>query len=484
MSNNVNKNTLFNTIKSIFSLIYPLITFPYVSRILMADNLGKINFSNSIISYFSLIASLGINTYAIRECSKAKNDKKLLDKVSSQIFSINILSTIVAYVALFIVVVTFKSITNYWLLIAIQSVSILAGTIGAEWINSAMEEFKYISIRTMAFQVLALILMFLFVKKPEDYYIYAIISVIASCGSNIINIYYRKRFCNIRFTLDFDIKKHLPPIMLMFSMMLTQVIYCNSDITILGLIKGDFEVGLYSTSVKIYSIVNTTIASVAWVVMPQLSEGFAQKDYSRINNLLKYALNYIFVLGIPTLIGINVITDDIIMVIAGKEYLGAVTSLKILTIALLFSFIGGWIANMMFIPAGKESICLKTGMVSAIINIILNFIFIPKYGLNAAAATTAIAEFTGVILKIPYLDNNIKIDNLKNVFLGPCVGSIFILIIGISVKKMFTNSFIILLITITLSIFCYLMILLILKNEFVINYLKPVFNKFNILKEK
>lgn len=292
---NVKKNTIFNSAKTVFGIIYPLITFPYISRVLMAENVGKVNFGNSIVSYFSLIASLGVSTYAIRECSKVRDSQDELSNTASQIFSINIISTLISYFALAVTLFIARPLDNYRELICIQSATILFTTLGADWINSAMEDFKYIAIRTIGMQLVSLALMFLFVKKPEDYIKYAVISVVASSGANIINILYRRKFCKMRLTIHMNLRKHLPHIMLMFSMILSQTIYTNSDTTILGLFRGDFEVGLYSTSVKIYHLINTMIASVAWVVMPQLSSGFAKKDYFEVNKLLKYSMNFIIV---------------------------------------------------------------------------------------------------------------------------------------------------------------------------------------------
>ena len=293
---NIKKNTFFNIIKSIFGIIYPLITFPYISRILQTENVGKINFSNSVVSYFSLIASLGVTTYAVRECSKYKDDKDSLSNTASQIFSINIWSTIIAYIALVVTIIAAKPLYNYKVLIIIQSTTILFTTLGADWLNTAMEDFRFIAIRTMSMQIISLLLMFIFVRRTEDYIIYAVISVVASSGANVINIFYRKRYCTTRFVLHIDWRKHMPPILMLFSLILSQTIYTSSDTTILGLCKGDYQVGLYSTSVKIYNIVNTVVASVAWVVMPQLSANFAKKNFEKINSLLKYSLNFIIVL--------------------------------------------------------------------------------------------------------------------------------------------------------------------------------------------
>lgn len=473
----VKKNTLYNTIKTLCGIVFPLITFPYSTRVLMAENIGKVNFGNSIVSYFSLVASLGISTYAIRECSKVRDEQDELNKTSSQLFSINIMSTLLAYVALAITLVAARSLDNYRELICIQSAGILFTTFGADWINSAMEDFKYITIRTLCVQLVSIALLFIFVRTPDDYMKYASISVIASSGANIINMLYRRKFCKTRFTLHMDIKRHLPPILLMFSMILSQTIYTNSDTTILGLFRGDYEVGLYSAAVKIYHLINTVIASVALVVMPQLSAGFAKNDFQEINKLLKYSLNFIIVLGLPSIVGINVIALPLIDIIAGIDYYKASTALHIFTITLAFSLIGGWIGNMTLLPSGKEKICLKSCVVSALANIVLNIILIPKFGLNAAAATTAVAECIGVCIAFKYIDKRIKVDNIWEMLKAPIVGSIAILLISILARTLFDSYSLIGIFTILLSIVVYIGILVLMKNEFTMSFVNPIIKK-------
>ena len=475
--NEINQNVFFNTIKSAFSIIYPLITFPYISRVLKTDNVGKINFANSIISYFSLVASLGVTTYAIRECAKIKSDKKKLSKTGSEILSINLISTIVAYLALIIVLVLAHPLENYRLLICILSSSMLFTTLGADWLNTAMEDFRFITIRTVLMQVISLILMFIFVRQPDDYMLYALISVIASSGTNLINIFYRRKFGHIRVTLKMNLKRHLPPILLLFSFLISQIIFTNSDMTILGLIKGDHEVGLYSTSVKIYNLVNTMVASVAWVVMPRLSEGFAVKEYREINRLLKYSLNFILVLGIPCFFGIEIIAPHLINFIAGEEYIDATLSLRILGGAMVCSFIGGWIGNMTMLPAGREKICLWSSIASSVLNIILNFILIPKWGLNAAAFTTLLSELTGIFIKLPYMDKNIKIDKFVEMIKAPIIGGIGIIIIGLVVQNSISISWVISVVVIIVSAIWYLIVLLFTQNEFFMGFAAPVISK-------
>lgn len=477
MSNSVNKNAAYNTIKTVFGIIYPLITFPYISRVLMPENVGKINFGSSVVSYFMLIASLGVTTYAIRECSKVRDNRDKLQSTASQILSINILSTLIAYLALAVTLVVARPLDSYRELICIQSATIIFTTLGADWINSAIEDFKFIAMRTVGMQIVSLVLMFIFVHNPEDYIIFALIGVIASSGANIINIVYRRKFCKTRLTFQIDWKKHLPPILTLFSLILAQTIYCNSDMTMLGLMKGDYEVGLYSTSVRIYNLVNQVVASVAFVVMPQLAISFAKDDFKRVNELLRYALNFIVVLGLPCLVGINIICSSIIGTLGGNEYLGASTSLHILSLSLACSFIGGWIGNMMMLPSGRDAVCLRSGVISAVLNVVLNIFIIPIYGLNGAAFTTFLAELTGIMVMWPYIDKRIKIEKLFKMVKAPVVGSIFIAIIGLFVPKIINSYVLISCVTISISAIVYALTLIIMKDEFFMGYMRPLMDR-------
>ena len=471
------ENTVFNMVKSISGIIYPLITFPYISRVLLAENVGKVNFGNSVVSYFTLIASLGVTTYAVRECSRYRSDRDGLERVSSEIFSINIWSTLVAYCALAVTLFCARSLDNYRELIIIQSTTIVFTTLGADWLNTAMEDFKYITIRTVLMQVFSIMLMFIFVRKPDDYLKYAMISVVASSGANVANVFYRRRFCRTHFVLKCNLKKHLPSILVLFSLIITQTIYTTSDITILGLLKGDYQVGLYSTSVKVYNIINALVASVAWVVIPQLSVAYADDDYLKINELVKYSLNFIIVLGLPCLVGMNLIAREIIILIAGIEYVDAALSLRILSVSLLFSFLGGWIGNTMLLPARKENVCLWASVASAAVNIILNLLLIPLWGLYAAAMTTAFAEFVGFIIQLFFVSKKIKIEGIFKMLTGPVLGCVAIVGVGLLAKRYIVSDYLIAILTTIFGAVVYFVVLLITRNEFMLSFIKPIYQK-------
>lgn len=472
-SQNVKKNTVYSIIKSCAAVIFPLITFPYISRVLQANNVGKVNFSNSIISYFSLIASLGVTTYAIRECAKVKSDKEKLGQVASEIISINICTTVISYILLLILMIFAKPLQGYKYLIIIQSTNILFTTLGADWLNTAMEDFRYITIRTVAFQVIAIVLMFSMVRKPSDYMIYAVIMVIATSGGNIANIFYRKRYCKTQFTFNMNVKKHMPPILKLFAMLLSQQIFCNSDTTMLGLMHGDYEVGLYGTAVKVYNVVNSLMASITWVVMPKLSCAFAEEDYNSVNNTLEYALNFIITLGAPCVIAMNLLASDIILIVGGKGYLEATMALRILAVTLAISLIWGFFMNIILLPSGKDGVCLRACIAGAVFNVIVNAILIPRFSIEGAAIATACSQLIGLIFCIPYIDKRVKV-NFKRIIKPPIFGSIVLIIVLIVIRKIINVMWLRFIFSAGLGSVVYMLVQLLLKNELIVPIWKKI----------
>ena len=273
------KNTFYNIAKSFSSIIFPLITFPYISRVLMPENVGKYNFSNTYISYFTLAASLGVTTYAVRECAKVKDSRETVSRVASEIFSINVCTMMISYAALFVSLILVSRLKEYRSLILILSSTIFFTIVGADWINTAFEDIRYITLRTFMFQAISLGLMFTIVRGKDDYVKYAMITAFSLCGANVLNVFYRRRFCDIKFVLHMNWRKHFPGIIMLFVMLFAQQIYCNSDITMLGIMRSNYEVGLYSLSVRIYTALTQVISSILWVLLPRLTERYVTKDY-------------------------------------------------------------------------------------------------------------------------------------------------------------------------------------------------------------
>ena len=484
----IRKNTIFNAIKTLSSIIFPLITFPYVSRVLTPENTGKINFGSSVVSYFSLIASLGITTYAIRECSAVREDKEKLNEVASQIYSINIITTLIAYLALGITLIFYQKLANYRELIIIQSLSIVAITIGADWINSAMEEFRFITIRGMLFQLLSVILMFIFVHKPEDYMKYAIIGLVSSAGANITNIWYRRRFCQLRFfkTLKAGIpwKKHITPIILLFVMILAQNIYSNVDTNMLGLMIGDWEVGIYSAARRVAALLFQVIVSIAWVVMPRMSLYFKEGNMQEANALYRKVFGYFMLIGLPCLLGVGIMAQDVVLIVAGADYTGAGPVLQVIAAGMFFDLFGASLmGNIVFLPSNREKQYMIICCATAVINIITNYLLIPIWGSLGAAITTAFCNLIMFILFIIYREKRIRLQNIKTLMLPPVVGSICIIICCV-ICSLIPTLWVRVIISVGISASLYFAIQWFMKNELFCETAQGYINKFKARRGK
>lgn len=476
--NSIKVNSILNVIKTISSIIFPLITFPYISRVLQPENVGKVNFGSSFVSYFSLIASLGITTYAIRECSAVRGDKKKLGEKASQIFSINVCTTIVAYVLLGLSLIFFRKLDSYRTLIIIQSTAILFTTWGADWLNSAMEDFKFITIRSIGFQFISLILMFILVHQPDDYYKYAAITVLSSCGANITNILYRRKYCTVRFTKDMHWREHFTPIFLLFVMILAQTIFNSSDITMLGLMKGDYEVAIYSTAHKIEGIIAQVVSSLAWVVMPRMSSYFAEGNYEKINVLLRKVFDILVFIGVPAIAGSIVLSNEIVLIIGGVSYLASALPLDILMLSFGFSLLGGsFLGNMVLLPSKKEKTYMYICCVATVVNVVLNLILIRLWGAVAAAGTTAFCSFLMMLMMVATRDKRIRLDYIFKDLLAPVIGSISIYVFCKQISAFITNLGLRVGVCVCGSVVIYVLVEFVLKNQIVFEILNVLRNK-------
>ena len=227
-------NAGLNMIRTACQVIFPLITFPYVSRVLHVENIGIYNFCQSVISYFSLLAALGISTYAIREGARYRDNEEKMSLFASEVFSINFISTVFSYLILGVCILLVPRFNQYSSIMVALSISIMFTLIGSEWIFQIYEDYKYITIRGILFQFISLILMFVLVRNSSDLFAYVWITVISCSGANILNAVSRRKYCKIRLTINAKILTHLAPILVLFATSVATTIYTNADTTMLG----------------------------------------------------------------------------------------------------------------------------------------------------------------------------------------------------------------------------------------------------------
>ena len=473
-NNSLKLNMVLNAIKGIMRIVFPLISFPYVSRILGVDNIGKYNFASSIISYFLLLAGLGISTYAIREGAKIREDNASFENFACQIFTINVISTGISYLLLVILMITVGKFRNYWSLLAVLSLQIAFTTIGIDWLYSIYEDYLYITIRSIIFQLLSLLALFAFVKNGNDLVLYAFISVMACAGSGVLNYIRSRNYCRIRIVKKVEWRKHLKPILILFAMSVTVTLYVSSDTTILGFLCDDHTVGIYSVSTKIYTIVKTILSSVLVVSIPRLSAILGQKAMNEFNAVASEIYRTLITALIPAIVGIIVLRNQIVSIISGSDFLESTSSLVILSAALFFC-LGAWFwGQCILVPLNEENTVFKITVISSLTNIALNFLLIPLWQENAAAFTTLIAEaisFGGCAF---FGKKNVNLVGVMETGIKVLVGCIGIIFVSLGVMKVIQNTYVCTLVTICLAVFVYFAIEILLKNKEVWSILNAV----------
>lgn len=463
----IKKNIFFNTLKTIVSVVSPLITYAYITRVLGAPNLGKINFTIAVISYFQLCASLGINNYAISQGAKLRKDQDKFNKFCSEILFINLISTIIVYLAFIFLVEAVPFFKPYKSLLIIYSLSLIFTVFSMEWLFGAIEDFKYISIRSIIIQIIGIFLVFIFIKDDTDTNKYIFILLFPSALIGILNFFYSRKIISINFkNIEFqNIRKMLKPIILIWGMNLASIIYINSDTIMLTLMDGNEAVGLYSVATKTSHVVCLILNSISAVLLPRLSNYILQDDKKEFKILINRTILLLLLLTIPATVGLFMLSKESVLLLGGKGYTNATQATSIMALNVIFSPINSLIATQILIPLQRENKAFIATSLGGILNIMLNLYMIPKYSITGAAMTTIIAEFIVFI----YCINDIKLFiNFKKLLVSNfqyTIASIPVIIICFAIKTVFNNIIIVTLFSISISLIAYFVLLIKMNNE-------------------
>lgn len=464
----ISKNYIYNTILKVLNIVFPMITFPYIARVLTASGVGKINFSLSIISYFILLSRIGIPMYGIRECAKYRDNKKKLTKTVQEILTINLASLLISIIIFYLILFNSDTLINYKDILLILSINIISTSLGMEWFYQAIEEYKYITLRNIFVKIISLILIFTLIRDKGDYNLYAFILVISVSLSYLYNFFYSRTYVNIfKKYSNYNFKRHLKPIFLLFAMSISVSIYTNLDKVMLGIFTNDESVGYYTSANKMIKVVVSLVTSLGTVLLPRMSYYIENDLTEEINNLIDKSLNFILLLAIPASVGIFVLAKPIILIFTGSGYIEAITTIKILSPVILILALSNLIGVQILLSHGKEKFTLISTSIGAITNFLLNLLLIPYFKHNGAAIATIVAEISVTITQIyfaySYLKGNISIKNITQYF----IGAVLIIITCLTVNYYFDNIILLTILSILLSSLIYFSYLFMIKNQFV-----------------
>lgn len=396
-------NFIMNAILTVSSFVFPMITFPYASRVLLVENYGKVTFATSVLTYFAMFAALGIPNYGIRACARVRDDKVKLSRTAQELMIINLITSAITYVAFFVSLIFVKRFQQDSTLLIINSVSILLNTLGVTWLYSALEQYSYITVRNIVCKIISIILMFIFVHNPSDYVIYGAIAMVASGGSNLLNFLNLRKCIILKPLGNYRFKQHLKPIFIFFATSVAISVYTNLDTVMLGFMTDDIQTGLYGASVKVKNLLTGVVSSLGNVLLPRLSLYVSNQESDKFYETLSKVLNFLLLISLPLTIYFVFYSRTSILLFSGVEYEGATLPMQLLMPTVFLIAISGLTGNQMLVPLGRERVVMTSVICGALVDFGLNWIFIPKWGAAGAAAATLVTEFVVLAIQLFFL---------------------------------------------------------------------------------
>ena len=466
------KNFIMNIILTMSSILFPIITFPYVSRILLPEGMGKVSFAISTISYFSIFAQLGIPIYGIRICAKVRDNKEELSRICHELLLINTFMSIISYLIFMTVLFSIPKLSDEKALFLIVSTTLLFNVIGMEWLYKGLEQYTYITVRSIVFKVIALLAMFLLVHKQDDYVIYGGISIFASSASSILNFINAHKYINLKLLHDYNLKRHLKPIAIFFAMSCATTIYGNLDNVMLGFMKTNTDVGFYNAAVKIKGVLVSIITSLGTVLLPRASYYIQYNYKDKFLDISQKAIHFVIILAVPMIFYFILYARESIYFLSGSAYEGAIIPMQVIMPTLLFIGLTNIMGLQMLVPLGKEKMVLYSVITGAAADLLINILLIPKLSSTGAAIGTVAAE--SVVWIIQYLSlRNIVYQMYKKVKYIPIGIGVLLGTIGtIWIKLLSLNIFLTLIISAIIYFGIYYIVLVIFKEPLIIEIRK------------
>ena len=395
MARSVKTNYLYNLLYQITAILLPLITMPYVSRVLSPQGVGTNSLTNANTQYFMLLGTLGITMYATKKIATVRENKRKLRQTFWEIFSIQFIGCMISYVIFVLVLGLNSSLGMYYML---QGFFILSSAIDISWYFVGIEN---ASIRSFFVKVTSVILIFIFVKDSNDLWKYILInSLTMFVGQFVMWFYVDKSNFSFKSLEKLKLKKHMLPVLVLFIPQVASQIYTVLDKTMLGIYSPTVDVGYYDQSQKIVRILLTIITSLGMVMMPRIASLTSKNQHDLVKDTLKKSFTVISFLAVPIAFGIMSVSDRFIPLFFGYEYISVIPLLKISSVLIIIIGLGNVFGTQYMIAVGKNKEYTISVCVGAVVNFILNLILIPKYSALGAVIATVSAELSIALIQL------------------------------------------------------------------------------------
>ena len=475
MKNSVKKNYIYNLMYQILVILLPLITAPYISRVLGAENIGIYSYTTSISAYFILFGSLGVSLYAQREIAFHQDNKKENTKTFIEIV---LLRTITMFISIAVFCITFVSNGEYGYFYKILIVELIAQCLDISWFFIGLEDFKKTVSRNLIIKFISVVSIFVLVKTPEDLNIYFWIYVLSVLIGNLSLWFYLPKYLVKVNVKELNIFKHLKPTLALFIPEIAIQVYTVLDKTMIGAIWEDkSEVGYYQQSEKIIKLLLTIITSLGTVLLPRIASCFANNKKQEVFGYLKKSFNFVFILAFPMVFGIIAVADKFVPLFFGPGYDKVVILMSVISPIILFIGMSNVIGKQYLLPTKRQKQYTISVVTGAVVNLIMNSCLIWKFGALGASIGTVIAEFSVTLVQLIFVRKEFDIKGILNLSIKYIISSIIMFIACKLVGVIQVNDFASIVLQVGVGTIIYILMLLVLKDKFTFDIIDEVKNK-------
>lgn len=461
----VKKNFAFNSILLVSQYIIPLIVFPYISRVFGVEKIGLVNFADSIINYFILFSTLGLSIVGVRETAKNKNNPENLNKVFTEILSIHLILTTVILIAYVATILYFDKFKDNQVLFLIGASKLLFNVFLIEWFFSGIENFKFITIRSIAIKVIYVVLLFFFVTKQDDYLIYFGLTCLITIVNAVVNFYYARKYISLSFK-GIELRTHIKSISTIGLYLILSSMYTTFNVAYLGIVSTNQSVGYYTTSLKLYTIILGFFSALNTVLIPRLSSLVAEKKDEAFNDLIQKSILFVSTFCFPVIMFGIVLAPQIIMILTGPGYEGAIICFRIIMPLIFIVGIAQILSNQILMSIKKDKELAITSFVGASLGITLNIWLVPLYKEVGTSVVVLASELSVTCLLYYFCMTRAKVRLPFNGILRNFLFSLPYLAICYSATMLLHNNLIILLVAGTISMLYFIISqLFFIKNE-------------------
>ncbi len=484
MKKSLKKNYIYNVLYQVLVILLPIITTPYLSRVLGVKNIGIYGYVLSISAYFILFGGLGISLYGQREIAYVRNDKEKTSKTFYELLILRIITMLIALIAfLFAFVIRKNSYNLYYTILILE---LIGNILDISWFFQGLEEFKKTVLRNLLIRIISVVSILIFIKSKNDLVLYFIIYVVSLILSNLSLWLYLPKFMTKVNIKKLKILTHLKPTLVMFVPQAAVQIYTVLDKVMIGKIISDkTEVGYYTQGEKIIKILLTLISSLGIVMLPRIAQKFAEKDNEAIKKYLNKSFNFTIMFSLPLIFGLIIVSDTFVPIFFGEGYDRVSIIMKIISPIILFIGLSGIVGYQYFLPTKHQKEYTISVIVGAISNFTINMLLIPKYGAVGAAIGTVVAEFIVALIEIII---TIKFFDYKLIFIKNIKYLLFSIIMFAACyaanKFLGLGGYRLIIIDVMIGCIIYFALLVMSKDELLFEVLRKIDNKIRGVHEK